>query len=559
MTSSFSSEKPVESNNKLPFSINKSAFSNWMGGLDIKNEIETLQSLLSTLHRLNNNVMQPELRLFFHQKLSSLAEQLSEQLQATYKNSHFPFSKQDKLKVDLSACCSAEIAKGYVLLCEDKDFKTAGTFSQQLKALIIHSGIQAQANLLLYKSMIYEKPGKEFWHLCFLFYLYAKKNAILDHEINTKNTCFINTFKLILIFELSNTQQYNTEEMLSVFNLLSKFSGQLDLSSKIPEKKFRGVPCINLRGEAPPFLPKEETQQEQPYLLYLSSLKVIKQLVALVKNKEALNQYNKSTLLRLIKTLTMNRQRKSERELADDELYALIGFDEIKKFLLGKEKAASKMTKLAPGELRDLDFDVQLGSEEHKEIEEYRSEREANLTIATHFIGIEGVKGSDIWADRGIKPKPKPKQEKKEEVEEIEIDSNVELVDKSSSGFSLCFKDQEAMIKVGDIIGLMIAEILVITVIRRIIQAQEHMIMVGVEVLGKDVELLRIFNLESHGSVLALYLKSLEDSESIIIEGNDFQNENYLFADYNDGTIRFRVEKQLHASSMLRHVKVAVA
>ena len=115
------------------------------------------------------------------------------------------------------------------------------------------------------------------------------------------------------------------------------------------------------------------------------------------------------------------------------------------------------------------------------------------------------------------------------------------------------------MIKVGDIIGLMIAEILVITVIRRIIQAQEHMIMVGVEVLGKDVELLRIFNLESHGSVLALYLKSLEDSESIIIEGNDFQNENYLFADYNDGTIRFRVEKQLHASSMLRHVKVAVA
>ena len=530
--------------NELPFSINKISFAGWLGDFDLENRVETLSSISMVLKCLKQAPIETELRLFFLQKITPIIEQLSQQLQQDYKKSCFPFSEEDTLKLQLSADCAMEMAQNYSVLCERKEFKTKQLFTQQQKAQVIQSGIQFQGEQLLYKSLLYQKPEQGFWGLCFLFYLYAKQNDVLELEIDFRQTCFLNDFKLVLLFELSNVQQFNAEELIAVHGLLNRFSQYALLINEVPEKKFRGIPYINLRVDEPPSLPKKENIQQQPYLFYISSLNVIRTLLEQSTNKISLEGCYKSTLMRLIKALTMNEQRKSDRDSVDDKLYAIVGFDKVKHYFVAKNKSTKKA--LAPGEVRDLDFDIDENEMQHINPDEFRSEREANLTISTEFHILEHVDSSDIWMSR----KQKAKQKANKPV------ANIGLVDKSSSGYRLSLKG--VVTKVGDSIAVVISDDLVITVVRRIMQITADEIQVGVEVLGSDVELLNVVDRNSK-SETALYLKSENNMESILIGVDDFQNEDYLFADLNEKRIRFHIDKQLFMSSTFRHLKVSLA
>ncbi|MCK5190706.1 MAG: hypothetical protein KAR12_11695, partial [Methylococcales bacterium] len=276
MTALINAEDFGKTNAKLPFSIDKTSFIAWMSDLDLENKDETLKRLSITLRVLKQELIKAEDRLFFLLKLSELVEQLSQQLEERYKNSCFPFSEQNNNKLKLLVSCEMEMAKNYVLLCEDKDFMFSDVFTQQQKALVIYSGIKSQAKVLLYQSLLYQKPDEGFWRLCYLFFLFAKQNKVLDFELEAHDSCFMSVFKQILLFELSNIRQFNTEELLSVFQVLNMLSGQAEVLNKAPDKKFKGIPCFNLRVDAPPSLLKEDAQQESSYLFYISSLNVIK-------------------------------------------------------------------------------------------------------------------------------------------------------------------------------------------------------------------------------------------------------------------------------------------
>ena len=530
---------------KLPFSLNEMSFIGWIGDLDLDNKEETLSSVSSALKELKQTPIKEELRYLFLQKLGAIVEQLSLQLQESYKNSLFPFSKQDTSNIELSAICAMEIAQNYKVLCESKGFKSKQMFTPKQKSQAVYNGIRSLAKQLLYKSMLYQKPGQGFWELSFLLYLFAKQNDVLELEIDFTQSCFLSVFKQILLFELSNTQQFNTEELLAVFSVLDQFSHHTLLLNKAPEKKFRGLPYINFRTDAPPALLKEDVAQ-QPYFLYISSLNVMKTLVEQSTNKVLLKQCNKSTLMRLTKALTMNQQRKSERDNVDDGFYALVGFEKVKKLLLAKNKTKSSKKVLAPGEVRDLDFDIEANEIQHINPEEFRTEREANLTISTESHIVEYVENTDIWLSK----KERARQKAKKAV------ANAALVDKSSSGYQLSLKGVTT--KVGDIIAVVIADNIEATVVRRIVQRKADEIQVGVEVLGNNVELLHILDRQNK-SVPALYLKKENAVESIIIGINDFKNEEYLFVDINDKMDRFRVEKQLNLSSVFIHIKVSPA
>ena len=541
MTEPLNTEDFAKANAKLPFSIDKISFIGWMGDLDLENEVETLRYLSITLKTLKEELIKPEDRLFFLQKLSELVEQLSQQLQETYKNSCFPFSKQNNNKLELSVSCATEIAKNYALICEDKDFMFTDVFSREQKALVIYRGIRAQANVLLYQSLLYRKADEGFWNLCFLYYLFAKQNDVLDFELESENASFMRVFKQVLLFELSNVRQFNTEELFAVFHLLNKFSDHVVLRSKVPDKKFRGIPCINLRLDAPPSMLKEGAEQEHPYLFYISSLNVIKQLLELTGNKNTKEFCNKSTLLRLIKTLTMNYQRDSERELTDERLFACIGFDKVKKYVLGTERIKNKKNNLVAGEIRDLDFEIQEIETSRNKANFLRAERAADLGLLTDSVILEDIKRFDIWPGG----KEKAEQESKNPV------INTDLIDKSYSGFGV--RLNAVATKVGDIIGLTMFDTLMVTVVRRIVQLQRNELQVGVEVLGNNPEILHLGDIRNKNALTALYLKGDDGVDSIIIGSNEYQNEDFLFFDNN---ARFRVEKQLYMSSTIRHLKV---
>jgi len=547
-------EDPIAIFNKLPFAVDENSFNQWFRDLDKANKAQTFKLLFSTLHVMAKEDMPARSRFLFVQKLSLLSGKISEELQQTYKRKHFPFSREDRLTLELSARCAMEISRNYAQLCDDYDFKANNLFTRQQKAFILFDAIQAQTKVLLYRSLIYEKPKKGFWHSCYLFYLSAKKNDVINLAIEGKRSSFINKFKQLLMFELSNVQQFTTEEILAVFRLLNNVSDQVCLLTKVPEKKYKGVPSLDLRKDEPPALVDREDEQGQPYIFYISAISAIKRLIEALSNKKIPADCNKSMFLRLIKTLSMNQQRKTDRELASGELFAVIGFDEIEAFIIdNKKKADGYIDKVPDDDMGGLKSDliqkVDVGS--HRlTIDDFRNDKQANFAIISGDIGgIDEVTNTEIWGSQN-----QLLEEQEQNKKPVE---NAEFLDKSTTGFQLCLKDEKLAIKVGDIVGLIMPETLVITVVRRIIQALETETLVGVETLGDFSDLLHIINTDNKGAIWVLYLNSNEETESIVIKTTDFNNEAYLFADNNEKITKYRVEKQLNASAMMKHLKVS--
>ncbi len=545
MNSQSVAKDPISTIRTLPFSFDEKSFNSWLGSLKTENKVDTLKLVLTTLKQLNQ--VELKLRFIFLQKLAILVHQLTKQLHNSYIKSQFPFSKQNKLRVMISAYCNIQLAENFSLLCKECNFNSDQVFSHQQKVIIIFNGILAQANVLLYKSILYEKPDKGFWNLCFLFYFFAKQNDALYTKINTTENCFINLLKKILLLELSCPQQFNTEELFIIFHLLNKQSEFSELSTKVNEANTKGIAFINLREDLPPSLIIENREHEQPYLLYISNLRVIKNLLSLITNKASLANSNKVMLLRLIKSLSMNQQRKSDRKNTHSELFAIVGTEKLNNYLLLAE-SKSRADKLAPppGVIQDLNLEIVPIDDNGDKSDNLRSELNANVEIGRKIDLIANIESADIWPVK----KEQPKAVVNKPV------TNADLFDKSTTGFGLRLRNQDDTLKVGEIIGLIISEELVITMVRRIAQVDKNDIVIGVEIIGNNATLLDIIDIENKGSASAFYLINDEQIESIVINTNDFQNEEHIFVDKDDKIIRYKIVKQLQTSSIVKHLKV---
>jgi len=536
----------------LPFSIDINSFTSWLESQNGKNKLETLQNLSTILTALKKTTIAPDTRNFFLEKISPLVFQFSEQLQSSYLESYFPFSESDTLKINLSNTCAFNLAENYALICKDSCFKVQALFSSEQKAIILFNAIKAMAIILFYKAIVYEKPKKGFWSLSFLFYLFAKQNNLLElAPTHAPNSCFIKVFKQLLVFEMSNTQQFNTEQIHIIFNLLNNLSDQVHLLPVLADKKVNTVPYINLKSDTPPSILKQAITEETPYLFYVSSLNLIKQLFNISANNKKTPYNHKIIIIRLIKALTMNQHRKNERELADNELFVEIGFDKFTEFLLHKESLLNTKGVISY-EVRDLSVDEQLAKDTHDEIYGFRSEQEASLSFTSDPDDpVKDIKNTDIWSMQ--EESPTPKQEKKD-------DTNATLIDKSNLGFCVRLRDQNIALKVGDIIHLLIPPTSVATVVRRIISTAVGEVIVGVEVLGYDAELLHVMDIDNKGAKKACALVSIDGVESIVIKADEYKNEEYMYVDRNEKILRYKIEKVLESSSsQIKHLKVSLS
>jgi len=352
---------------------------------------------------------------------------------------------------------------------------------------------------------------------------------------------------------MSNTQQFNTEDLYTIFNLLGNLSEHVDLLPMVPEKRINSVPCINLRVDASPAVSKEIITKTSPYLFYISTLNVIKQLFDLSANNKRISYRDKVMVLRLIKTLTMNQHRKNERKLADNEIFAEIGFDKFTQFLLHKESLLQTKG-VVSYEVRDLDIVGTVDKNDKENIFGYKTELGASLSLAKdpNEKGSTQVHRKDIW-------KPKENNLKSDD-EGLGEDINAALIDQSQYGFCVRLKDKDISTKVGDIIHLILHPTSIVTVVRRIISNDGMEVVVGVEVLGYDAELLHVMDIENQESKSASILVNIEGKQNIIIKADDYKNEEFLYIDKDDKVLCYRVEKILDSStSTIKNLKVSLS
>ncbi len=552
------SEPDSTTTQSLPFSIDEKSFSIWLAKIEKENQLELLQILAETLTQLKKTTIPADIRSIFLEKMAVLVFQVSAQLKKTYIESYFPFSESNGSKIKLSMSCAFELAENYALVCKDPCFKLKAIFLQEQKAVILLHSIQAMASVLLHKAIVYQKPAKGFWGLCYLLYLFAKQNEVLELVTQQGQASFIQIFKQLLIFELSNTQQFNTEEIYTIFNLLNGLTEQVKLLPNVPEKMLQRVSCINLRLDAPPAVAKEAEDTKSAYVLYIQSLNLVKQLFDLSANKKNMPYKDKVLILRFIKTLSMNQNRKNERELADNELLAELGFDKLIEFLLHKESLL-KMRGTISVDVNSLSVDTPLGKRARLDTFEFRNELDAGLSLVSCAADaddnvIEYIDNSDIWS------KKDQKVSVKEPEEAGNNDSNAILIDQSKLGFCIRLQEKAGVTKVGELIHLFISSISIVTVVRRIIADDHKGVIVGVEVLGYDPEVLHIMDIDNKGARTSCVLVNLEGEESIVIKANEFHNEEHLYVDRNEKILCYKIEKILSSStSIIKHLQISLS
>ncbi len=554
---------PTPSNLPLPFSIDEMDFSGWLSTLAKANDMAKCQRIFQVLQTLNNaypperKLIPGRTRLFFLEKMGSVLMPATAMLTIfpNTSDSSSEVNEQESASSQISAWSSLELGNAYSLLSQEDWFKDDGYYSTEEKSLILSNGIQAMGWGLLYISQTYTKPYVYFWHKCFQFYRLARLNRLTDSEFNPDAQAIDNAFKRVLVFALSNTNQFSPQDMRMIHDLLGHYGYYASFLKAVPKKKFKGIPSIHLKGNGPPALGDDKLDaQDDPDQLYIAMVTVASKILEATYDKHARHlPTDRLMLLRLAKTLTLSEQRKDRREEAKGDHLGTMGFGNIVEFLRNKELQAQGIAASStigsldpsrPGELRKLDFGISgIDSNRRDADTGDKTEKLAEKDPSIAFQVIEFTDPSEIWQSGN----------------QANYQTNMRLVDKSKKGYGLLWTDNKIKPKVGNIIGIA-HKTLTLGLIRWLAQSKETGMFMGVELLDTNATTVKVTNPGyPDNEVSAIYLPgggAVKQSASLIFLNKGFKPEEFIFLNKNHKNMRYRLTKQLHITSFINHVEV---
>jgi hypothetical protein len=539
---------PPSLNLPLPFAIDEMDFSAWLNGQATRDDLTVCQQIFQVLQTLNNaypperNLIPGRTRLFFLEKMSSVLTATTTRLTYFPSVSESSSDETDDIhKSEISVWGSLELANAFSLLSQEDWFKDEGYYSIQEKTSILSNGIHAMGRGLLYTYQTYSKPYVYFWHKCFQFYRLAQLNRLTENEFNPNAGNIDNAFKRVLVFALSNTNQFSPSEMRTIFELLGHYAVHTGLLKSVPKKRFKGIPSIHLKGNGPPIILDEKSDIHDPDRLYIATVSVASKILEATSDKRARHApTDRLMLLRLARTLTLNEQRKDPREPVEGDHFGIMGFDNILGFLRNKEiEQQNSLAKIGhfdpsrPGELRDLNFEILNDG----------NNQDAEKVPLSAFKVVEFTNTADIWRTNhpGFN------------------ETNMRLVDKSAKGYGLLWTDNLIKPKVGSIIGIAHKN-LTIGLIRWLAQSKEAGMFMGVELLGNNASTVKVSNPGypdvTAYAILLMGNEQTKQPASLILMNQNFRPSEFIFIHKNHRNVRYRLTKQLQLTSFINHVEV---
>lgn len=185
----------------------------------------TCVKILSALQAMKEVDLEPEQRLLHLETIRAFIGDVILSMENIYLDCSFPMTSKEKASIELLTWINVEIAGNYQRVGMATDNVE---LSADSKVFALNQALKHLGHSLLYIAQAYQVAFTGLWQACYQIYKVAEQNQLLDIEIKRgsgEGTQTINkTFKQILLFSLSDINQYRPRDMDKIYDMLGKFS-----------------------------------------------------------------------------------------------------------------------------------------------------------------------------------------------------------------------------------------------------------------------------------------------------------------------------------------------
>lgn len=522
---------------KIPFKLEEKALLNWLGQLT--RHYESKQACLQTL-RLIQAISKTDLsaskQLLFLKIILGYVKHFVANLENVCWNASFPLSDEER-------ACAEAVIWNYLALAQGFFIVAVNTGKKEDKqlfslALALHAMGQAQLHI----AAVYGQPNEKFWSLVYKIFALAEEKKLLNIEVNDVEIkhSYINTlFKKILIFQLGDNSQFRPQDMRTIFEFLDNVCGDCLIYDTLENKEQKGVFVFDLHSHKPPQPIKNSEKTSTNTTRYFSSIPVANSLYQTLRNANlwsgTLQGINNSLFDRVIKTLGIEHKRKYTRLSDSHSVYGVIGFENIIKFLYHNSSTPMAIALQQVENGTDFSYQQLKLLASHQQLESKNSKQD-----------------DEDWIQENS-------QKQEHEITIIEM----AIFDSSAKGYSVCWHDLTAKIRIGDVLGIIGEDKkrLEIAVIRRIAMSSDSYFRFGVEIIGFESETVYISKSNSGNEgvwgIFIAGIKQLKQPDTLIYNASSFNigDEVCIYKGEGEQTM-CQLVAELYTTSAISHVEI---
>jgi hypothetical protein len=267
---------------------------------------------------------------------------------------------------------------------------------------------------------------------------------------------------------------------------------------------------------------------------------LIKEGKAWVKSEKAVND---SLFRRVVKTLGVEHKRKYTRLKDSHNVYGVIGFENITRFLYHNSNTSVALALQQIENATDFSYQELKLLISRQKLETMKRDED----YKNYFHDQEYLIDANIHI-------PKP---------EVAI-NKIAVFDSSAKGYSVSWDDDTAKVKIGDIFGIISEDKkrLEIMAIRRISLGLNHIFRFGVEIIGFESETVYVSKLDNFNEgVWGIFIpgiKPLKQPDTLIYSASRFNIGDTVYIHKGENElINCQIAAQLYATSTISHIEIS--
>ncbi len=526
----------------------------WLQSLPANQLENSSKQICCLLNQLNETPMEAGSRIQQLELVNTYLSLFESRIETNYLDAPFPLADSLQRCLEWLVWSYWRLAQGYWMAAQK-------TKARKTEVICLYRAFKALTQVYLHTSAVYFEPPDGFWRLCYQLYAKTEEENLLESEVadEEENGTINRLFKTLLIFSLSDLQQFRAREMHKVYAFLGQFSDHLAMSKSVSPDELKVAFVFDLEEDSPPASSTKlmEIPQSSTIRFFVSSglTKIVCQAVQHDHGQTGLlKAVNKTLLKRLMKTLNQNQVRQYKRLEGRDQCRGIVGFAGIRDFLYQNSTAPTSSAKPElPKNIKPYDYDTsqfELVAEGEEMIVQMDADLKKKGARDQKLSRILAASGSlnekiNVWGGKND-----PDQQK------VSVTVNeFEVLNCSAKGYSVVINSDKTQLRVGDLFAVVdeSGKAMELAIIRRVQRIAENRLNLGVELIGiaQDVVLLMSKG-DSSRRTKAIFMpgiKALNQPDSLVYNSAEFKVGEFVSVRKNGQDIPGRLNKLINSTA----------